>query len=196
VPNGPPFAGRDSGGSPANAAVDPTSRGSTPTKGLGAGAPIAPSGLTIGDRVANTPQIRDSIAREMMGGVPGLARTHEPTGRERQELEQSQRQAAVLRQRTTTAGNSRDLVILQGAGKDGVGAVTGPGVVSVGAPLFSSGPSAEQRRKNEKIDADYQLRLRRLEDRALLKRDSIRADSLHADSLRHDAIAKRRIPLD
>ena len=57
----------------------------------------------------------------------------------------------------------------------------------VGLPLFSKGPSAAQRRKNEAIEADYQARLRRLQDRILLRRDSIRADSLRRDSL-----AKRR----
>jgi hypothetical protein len=71
----------------------------------------------------------------------------------------------------------------KGAGIGGVGAVGVGSVASLALPLFSSGPSATQRRKNEKLDADYQLRLRRIEDRVLQRHDSIRADSLRRDSL-------------
>ena len=81
----------------------------------------------------------------------------------------------------------------------GVGAVSGPGVVSVGLPLFSSGPSAAQRKKNEAIDAEYQARLRGLQDLALSLRDkrvadSLRLDSLRLDSLRRDSLARRPKP--
>jgi hypothetical protein len=62
-------------------------------------------------------------------------------------------------------------------------------VVSVGLPLFSSGPSSAQRKKNDSLVADYQRRLRRLQDR-YLKRDSIRADSIRADSVRRDSVAR------
>ena len=127
-----------------------------------------------------------------MLAVPSLAKSGVIDGADRQVLEASQHQALQLRQRTLTAGNSRDLVVLQGKGKDGVGAVGGPGVVSIAAPLFSSGPSAAQRRKNEKIDADNRLRLGRLHDRLSLKRDSTRADSLRADSLRRDSVTSQR----
>jgi hypothetical protein len=184
----PPSTTRDSSGAASRSAATP------PTGATGRGAPMAPSGVTIGSRSATTPAIRDSIARAKMNDVPGMMTTHPPTGAERLELEGSQRLAAALRERSLTSGNSRDLVTLQGKGKDGVGAVGGPGMVSIGVPLFSSGPSAEQRKKNEKLDAEYQLRLRRLEDRMLLKRDSLLADSLRVDSLRRDLLAKRRAP--
>jgi hypothetical protein len=108
------------------------------------------------------------------------------------ELEASQQQARQLQQRTLTAGNSRDLVVLQGKGKDAVGAVGGPGVGTISAPLFSSGPSAAQRKKNEKIDADNRLRLARLQDRLRLQRDSTLVDSVRADSLRRDSVASHQ----
>jgi hypothetical protein len=132
--------------------------------------------------------------------VPDWAKTHPAKGAELRELRGSQAQAARMQQRATTAGNSRDLVVLMGDGLGGAGAVgggnalsVGPGHVTVSVPftLFSSGPTAEQRKKNEKIDAEYQLRLRALDDRVLLKRDSLRADSLRRDSL---ANKKRSVP--
>jgi hypothetical protein len=181
-------AAENSSGSPARIAA--------PARASGKGAPIAPAGIDLADRAANTPAVRDSILRERMSAIPGLARTHAPSGAERAELEGSQLLASALRQRVSTAGNSRDLVVLQGKGKDGVGAVGGPGIVSIDFPLFSSGPSPAQRRKNETLDADYQLRLRRLQDRAYLERDSLRADSIRADSLRRDSLARRsRAPI-
>jgi hypothetical protein len=134
-----------------------------------------------------------------MVGIPALAATHAPTGRERQELEQSQRVAVALRRRDLTAGNSRDLVILQGQGMNGVGAVGGQTASGLGYgssvpfTFLSSGPTREQRKLNEQIDADNQLRLRRLQDRMYLKQDSIRADSIRADSLRRELLAKGRV---
>jgi hypothetical protein len=199
VPGTQPAA-RDSGGASPSSVSGASTNATSARRGSGKGAPIAPAGISLDNRAANTPYVRDSIVREKMVGIPDLARTRAPTGREKQELEASQRQAAALRQRSTTAGNSRDLTILQGSGMNGVGAVGGPGIVSIPLPLFSSGPSPEQRKKNEKIDADYQMRLRRLEDRMYLKRDSIRADSVRADSLRRDSLAlsrrQRRPPQD
>ena len=131
-----------------------------------------------------------------MAEIPSIWKTHPPTGAEKAALETSQRVAAALQRRTTTAGNSNDLVHLQGKGMDGVGAVGGPGVVSVGVPLFSSGPSAAQRKKNEAIDAEYQARLRGFQDLVLSLRDkriadSVRLDSLRLDSLRRDSLARR-----
>jgi hypothetical protein len=55
--------------------------------------------------------------------------------------------------------------------------------VSIPFPLFSSGPSAAERKRNAVIDADNQLRLRRLQDRAATHVDSVRLDSLRRDSL-------------
>ncbi len=81
-------------------------------------------------------------------------------------------------------------------GGGGIGSTNGqqPGTLSAGVsipfPLFSSGPSAAERKRNAVIDADNQLRLRRMQDRALARTDSIRADSLRRDSL---ALARRAI---
>jgi hypothetical protein len=58
--------------------------------------------------------------------------------------------------------------------------------------LFSSGPSAAERKRNEAIDRDYRLRLARLDDRARLEKDSVRLDSLRRDSLQRSANAKRK----
>lgn len=62
-----------------------------------------------------------------------------------------------------------------------------PGVLSAGVsipfPLFSPGPSPAERKRNAVIDADNQLRLRRLQDRAIAQHDSTRTDSLRRDSL-------------
>jgi hypothetical protein len=67
-----------------------------------------------------------------------------------------------------------------------------PGVLSAGVsipfPLFSPGPSAAGRKRNAIIDADNQLRLRRLQDRALAQADSTRTDSLRRDSLARRSI--------
>jgi hypothetical protein len=157
---------------------------------------VAPAWTKSAERVGNTAAIRDSILRAKIAEVPSLMKTHAPTGAERAELEASQLAAAALRHRVAAAGNSRDIVALQGKGKDGVGAVGGPGIVSIDFPLFSSGPSREQRKKNEAIDADYQARLRRLGDSVLSKHDrrvadSLRLDSLRLDSLRRDSLARR-----
>jgi hypothetical protein len=178
----------------ADSAKGEGTRGSPVTKGSGKGAPIEPTGISLTNRATNTPFVRDSLLKSKMVLIPGLAATRAPTGRERAELEQSQRSALALRRRDLTAGNSNGLVILQGKGMNGAGAVDPrpAGTLGFGASipftLFSSGPTREQRRKNEIIDADNQLRQRRLQDRMLLKRDSIVADSLRADSLRRRII--------
>jgi hypothetical protein len=169
--------------------------------GIRGGAPVAPAGLTIGDRVKNTPAYRDSMAKSVMASIPQLAK-QPMTVAERRELEASQAQARKVMARATTAG-SREVHVMQGEGKDGEGAVGGnsdgvhvsvgqQGVtVSVPFPLFSPGPSPEQRKKNEALERDYSSRLGRLNDRLLLIRDSIRADSLRRDSL---AKARKVIP--
>jgi hypothetical protein len=159
------------------------------------GAPIAPAGVTTIGRAPNTPEVRDSIATERMADIRLLAKTHTPKGAELGELQQRQRIADQMMRRATTAGNARDVHVSMGEGLDGVGAVggqTGPSLrgVSVPFPLFSSGPSPAERKKNETLDADYQARLRRLQDRARLVADDVRLDSLRLDSLRRDSLAK------
>jgi hypothetical protein len=179
----------------------PRELGRTPLSGGGGNVVGVPSGVTIGSRTPNTAAYRDSVLKLRLGGIPGLARDRQPTGQEKAALELSQRVARMVARRATTAGNP-NVHVPMGEGVDGVGAVGGglakvqgggaaANDVSVGSsvslPLFSSGPSAAQRRANAAIEADYQARLRRLEDRILLKRDSIRLDSL-----RRDSIARRR----
>jgi len=176
-------------------------RGASAPRGSGKGAPLAPAGISLSDRAANTPFVRDSILKSKLALIPGLAATRAPTGREKAELEQSQRSALALRQRDLTSGNSNGLVILQGKGMNGAGAVDPrpAGALGFGGSipftLLSSGPTREQRRKDAIVEADNQLRERRLEDRMLLQRDSIRADSVRADSVRADSLRWRVIPV-
>jgi hypothetical protein len=102
-------------------------------------------------------------------------------------IEASKGQMRTLGQRPTTAGQGHDLYVPMGEGVGGVGAVgggktglsMGPNglTYSIPFPLFSPGPSPEERKRNEKLLAEYLAYLRRQNDRILLKRDSIRADS-------------------
>jgi hypothetical protein len=161
------------------------------------GAAYAPAGVTISSRTKNTAKLRDSIITEKLALVPELARTTPMSAEAASVIGTSQGQAAILAQRSTSAGNWRDLHVPMGSGVGGVGAVNGgkTGVtmdsrgigVSVPFPLFSSGPSPAERKRNEKLYAEYLAYLRGQQERILLKRDSIRADSLRLDSL-----AKRR----
>jgi hypothetical protein len=119
-----------------------------------------------------------------------LARTRPMTERERAELELSKEQARMTAQRTTTAGNGRDVHIPMGEGVGGVGAVGGGHAgSSISLPLFSRGPSATERKRNDSIFADYRARLARLQERLRAHNDSLRADSLRRDSLAR--LAKR-----
>lgn len=161
----------------------------------------APAGVTIGSRTPNTASFRDSVGRARMKGIPELAASRPPTGKELAALNESKAAALRMNQRTSTAGNP-NVHVMQGEGMGGEGAVGGSPAMhgggnlslggSVGLPLLSNGPSAAQRKKNVAVDSEYQLRLRRLEDRLLLKRDSLRLDSLRRDSLRRDSLARRR----
>lgn len=153
--------------------------------GVRGGAPMAPSGVTIGGRNANTARFRDSVVNLRIKTGVSTWMDHLPTGRELRELESSRSAARALATRTTTSGNGRGVNVMQGEGMNGEGAVGGAagGLGSVSAPLFSPGRSAAQRKRDEKLDADYQLRLRRLQDRLIARRDSLRADSLRRDSL-------------
>jgi hypothetical protein len=173
--------------------------------GIRGGAPNAQAGVTIGSRSANTQALRDARASAVMKTIPQTAAERAPTGRELAELENSKHTALETYRRTTTAG-SREVHVMQGEGMGGEGAVGGSpavhgGGMTVGGgfslPLFSSGPSKAQRKKNEAIDAEYQLGLRRLEDRLLLKRDSIRIlarlDSIRRDSLRLDSLRRQSL---
>jgi hypothetical protein len=167
------------------------------------GAAVAPAGVTEHGRFLDLPGVRDSIAAQKMALLELLARTQLPTGAVLAELESRRRVAERLARRATTAGNASDVHVMLGEGLDGVGAVNGgrtslsPLGGSIPLPLFSSGPSAAQRRKDEKLDAEYQLRLRRLRARARLLAAGQRLDSSRVDSLRRDSLAKlaqRRAP--
>jgi hypothetical protein len=113
-------------------------------------------------------------------------------------IDQSQGQAKMLAQRSTSVGMTNGLYVPMGKGVGGVGAVNGgkTGVtmdsrgvgVSIPFPLFSPGLSPAERKRNEKLYAEYLAFLRREQEVILFKRDSIRADSLRLDSL-----AKRRV---
>jgi len=138
-------------------------------------APMAPAGV-VAPHTANTATLRESLAASRMLSIAELARTRAPTERELADLKASQRQAAMLARRATTAGNSRDVHVPMGKGVGGVGAADGGGV-SIPFPLFSRGPSPAERRRNDSLDADYRLRLGRLQERAR-RLDSLRRDSL------------------
>ena len=155
------------------------------------GAPNAGAGVSLGDRTPNTARVRDSIAQSKMNAATYSAwMAHKPTGKEKAEMEASQRAGAALAARTTSAG-SHEVHSMQGEGRNGEGAVGGAGgsATSLSLPLFSKGPSDAQRRANAKVDADYQMRLRRLQDLILL-----RNDSAHTDSLRRDSLARLKRP--
>lgn len=160
------------------------------------GSVAPPAGVTIGLRTKNSAKLRDSIITEKLdaiswASIPMSAAAASSIG-------QSQDQARMLAQRSTSVGMTNGLYVPMGKGVGGVGAVNGgkTGVsmdsrgvsVSVPFPLFSPGPSPEERKRNEKLHAEYLAYLRREQEFILLKRDSIRADSLRRDSL-----AKRRI---
>jgi hypothetical protein len=180
-------------GAPIGAAVIPLGplplNRSDTALGPPASAAAREAGVTIGSRVPNTAAYRDSMLKAKLQ-VPFLGAQYAPKGEILAALRQSQATALRTYQRSTTAG-SREVHVAQGEGMNGEGAVGGGGVQgggmhagsSIGLPLFSSGPSAAQRKKNEAIEADYRDRLHRLENRMLLKRDSIRLDSLRRDSL-------------
>jgi hypothetical protein len=186
---------------PVRAPIDVPRNTSAPLSHLGA--PIAPAGVTSIDPLPNTPEVRDSIAAVRMSDIALLAKTHAPTGAELADLQAAQRVAERLARRATTAGNSHDIHVMTGEGRDGVGAVNGgrtslnPIHGSIPFTLFSSGPTAAQRKVNEKLDAEYQARLRRLQNRALIVAEVARRDSVRADSLRRDSltkIARRPLP--
>jgi hypothetical protein len=201
TPTGVPSAPRDTNlaGAGKTSAADAALRGTLRPGPTGLGVPMAPGWTKSAEHVGNTAAIRDSMLRTKLAEIPTAWKTHPPTGAEKAALETSQKIAAALQRRSTTAGNSNDLVHLQGKGMDGVGAVSAPGLVTIDAPFLSSGPSKAQRKKNEAIDAEYQARLRGFQDLVLSLRDkrvadSLRLDSLRLDSLRRDSLARRPKP--
>jgi len=124
----------------------------------------APAGVTSAWRAKNSAKVRDSIITEKVALVPELARTTPMSAEARGTIAQSQSQARALAQRSTSVG-MRDLNVPMGEGVGGVGAVgggksglsMGPNglTYSVPFPLFSPGPSPAERRRNEKLLAEY-----------------------------------------
>ena len=162
----------------------------------GAGAAIA-AGVTRREAVPNTAHARDSIAASVMADAANwLSDKYKPKGAELAALQAGKREAERMMKRTTSAG-AQDIHVPMGEGLGGVRAVGGgktgyhDGMVSVPLPLLSPGPSPEERKRNEKLVAEYQGYLHRMDDRIVLRADSIRADSLRRDSI---AKARRIIP--
>jgi hypothetical protein len=94
------------------------------------------------------------------------------------EIAESRHESERVAQRVGTAGNSGDVHVMNGQGKDGVGAAGGPGSASIGVPLFSRGRSREQRMRDSVIDAEIRAGLARSAALIAARRDSVRADSL------------------
>lgn len=136
------------------------------------GTPPEPAGVTIHNKKLTIQQM-DSIDNATVAGIAQYARTHPMTPREQEAAREGPHPPPL--QNGPAGDMRRGMVPVAGA--------------SIDAPFLSPGPSPAQRKRNAVVDSEYQLRLRRLEDRMLLGRDSIRADSLRRDSL---ARAKRR----
>jgi len=156
------------------------------------GAPsYAPAGVTDASRAKNTAKLRDSVITEKLAAINWL--TALMSAEAKSGIAQSQNQARMLMQRSTSVGMTNGLYVPMGSGVGGVGAVNGgkTGVtmdsrgvgVSLPFPLFSPGPSPAERKRNEKLHAEYLAYLRHEQEVILLRRDSIRADSLRLDSL-------------
>jgi len=110
----------------------------------------------------------------------------------KKEIAQSKQEGVKMAQRVGTSGNSADIHVMQGEGKDGVGAVGGAGSLgSISLPLFSRGKSREQRMRDSVIDAEIRAGLARSASIIKARRDSVRADSLRADSLRKVAQVRK-----
>jgi hypothetical protein len=132
---------------------------------------------------------RDSSLAAWAQAAHELARWQTTGAASAGEIAQSQREAKQVAQRATTAGNSADVHVPSGNGKDGVGAAGGGALGgSIGLPLFSRGPSRAQRVRDSIIDADVRAGLAVLAARVSVKRDSIRADSIRAASVRTDSM--------
>jgi hypothetical protein len=154
-------------------------RPNAPRSGLGAAA--APAGLTDRSRAARgaaTMTSRDSSLAAWAEVAHEAQRWSTMSEGTKKEIAESQREPAKLAQRVGTAGNSGDVHVVTGQGKDGVGAAGGPGSMSIGLPLFSRGRSREQRMRDSVIDAEIRAGMARSAAIIAARRDSIRADSI------------------
>jgi hypothetical protein len=166
---------------------------SNPRSGLGAAA--APAGLTDKSRAAraaSTMSPRDSAFAAWAQVAHDVARWSTMSSGAKSEIAESQHEVEKVAQRVGTAGNSADVHVSSGQGKDGVGAASGGGLGgSFSLPLFSRGKSREERMRDSVIDAEVRAGLARSAARIAAKRDSIRADSIRADSARRVAQSRK-----
>ncbi len=170
------------------------SRSNAPAARSGLGSPSAPAGLTDNSRAirafaAMTPH--DSAFAAWAAAAHEIQRRNTTSDATKSEIAQSAELITKLSQRVGTAGNSGDVHVMTGQGKDGVGAAGGPGTGSIGVPLFSRGRSREQRMRDSVIDAEIRAGLARSAALIAARRDSVRGDSLRADSLRKIAQARK-----
>jgi hypothetical protein len=169
-------------------------RSNAPAARSGLGSPSAPAGLTDNSRAARgalTMTSHDSAFAAWAAAAHEVQRWSTMSPGAKTEVAQSAELITKLSQRVGTAGNSGDVHVMSGQGKDGVGAAGGPGTGSIGVPLFSRGRSREQRMRDSVIDAEIRAGLARSAALIAARRDSVRADSLRADSLRKVAQARR-----
>lgn len=189
---------RDTAAAPRSRAAEPNAasipRGVAMPSGIGSrtGPEYTPAWVAAGTKLlgpAGSAQLRDSISDALKPAAEARAWARPMSAGTRAEIAETQRQASILDRRTMTAGNSRDLHAMSGQGVGGVGGVGVGG--SIGVPLFSRGPSAAQRARDAKVEAENRAIMQRLAERARAKRDSIRRDSIRADSARNATTARR-----
>jgi hypothetical protein len=174
-------------------AVPPGAGADSGVGAVGRGAATAAPSMNGGVFAHGAAMSPAGVVAPRHGGLPAFSPdwNKAPTGEIKASLESSQRFADQMARRATTSGNARDLHVPQGKGVDGVGAVGGGAAGgSLPLPLFSRGPSAAQRKKDEALLRDYRGYLSR--EALIINGRRAHADSLRADSLRADSIAKAR----
>ncbi len=108
----------------------------------------------------------DSMLAILRDSMPALSRLRVMTVAERDSL------MRVMANSRLVPGRPAQM-----PGYPSAGGLSNAGGIS--APLFSSGPSAAERRRDSAANVEYLARLRRLQDRVLARRESVRvADSM------------------
>ncbi|HVX41858.1 MAG TPA: hypothetical protein VHB25_20020 [Gemmatimonadaceae bacterium] len=130
------------------------------------GTPPEPAGVAIHNKKLTLDDIA-AVTSSLGAGIAEYVRTHPETAEEKE----------------ANSRGSHPPPLQNGPAGDMRRGMTQIPVGSIPFPLFSPGLSPEQRKWNAVIDSEYQWRLRRLEDRAALVRDSVRADSVRRDSV-------------
>lgn len=138
------------------------------------GAPYAPAGVTAASRNLTVAQ-KDSIAKAMIAGV-SAEEWHKPlTPTELADVRARREPGLAPTGRAARLPGEPVYAPLMNGGY----AVAVP-LVSIPLPF---GKSRAQRKADSIIDADYQARLARLQERLTKKREIAKADSLRRDSL-------------